>query len=99
MKTPRESQIERYMVRRVERIGGICFKFVSPGRVGVPDRVVVLPGGEVIFVEIKAPGGVLSPMQVRVHKCLKALTAEVKTFWNTDQIDRYFPIEEQEDRT
>jgi hypothetical protein len=96
MKRLRESEIEHHLVKRVERIGGICFKFVSPGRVGVPDRLVVLPGGEVIWVELKSPGGKVSGPQARCHKRLKDLTQEVKVFWSTSQIDRFFPIEKEE---
>ena len=50
----KESEIEARLVRGVKALGGVAYKFVSPGNVGVPDRVVVLPGGRVIFVELKA---------------------------------------------
>lgn len=53
----REREIEQYLVDIVEGMGGRAFKFVSPGCTGVPDRVVVLPGGKVGFLELKAPGG------------------------------------------
>ena len=59
----KESEIEARLVRGVKALGGVAYKFVSPGKVGVPDRVVVLPGGRVIFVERKAEGGRRSPMQ------------------------------------
>ena len=58
-----ESSIERRLKVGVERIGGKAYKFVSPGVVGVPDRIVLLPGGRIIFVELKAPGKKLSPIQ------------------------------------
>jgi len=51
----RESEIEAYLVKRVREAGGLTYKFTSPGRAGVPDRIVVLKG-RVSFVEIKAPG-------------------------------------------
>lgn len=51
----RESDIERRLVQGVKKLGGRAYKFVSPGNVGVPDRLVVLPGGVVLFVEVKAP--------------------------------------------
>lgn len=57
----RESDIERRLVQGVKKLGGRAYKFVSPGNVGVPDRLVVLPGGVVLFVEVKAPDGRLSP--------------------------------------
>lgn len=95
-KSQRESSIEAYLVLRVHTIGGLCLKFVSPGRSGVPDRVVILPGGEVIWVELKAPGGKVSPVQARMHNRLRDLTQEVKVLWSTSQIDRFFPIEQED---
>lgn len=91
----RESKIEQHLVDRVHKIGGECLKLKSPGRAGVPDRLVILPGGEIIFVELKAYGGVLSPVQVRFHRRLKELTVDVKVFWSWPQIDHYFPIEKE----
>lgn len=71
-----ESTIEAKLVRGVKALGGIAYKFVSPGTAGVPDRIVVLPGGRVIFVELKTDPGRLSPGQrVQLGK-LRALGAE-----------------------
>ena len=58
-----EKDIERYLVRRVIAHGGKAYKFVSPGHVGVADRIVLLPGGKVWFVELKTVRGRLSPWQ------------------------------------
>ena len=63
-----ESRIEKRLKREVEKLGGKCLKFVSPGVVGVPDRIVLLPGGSIYFVELKAPGKKLSPIQVHRAK-------------------------------
>lgn len=52
----RERDIETYLVKKIQMIGGQCLKFVSPGHVGVPDRIILLPGGIIAFVELKAPG-------------------------------------------
>ena len=51
-----EKTIERKLVQAVHLMGGLALKFVSPGLDGVPDRVVLLPGGKAAFVELKAPG-------------------------------------------
>ena len=59
----REKQIEKYLRLRVEERGGVCMKFVSPGQDGVPDRIVVMPGGRVYFVELKTETGKLSRIQ------------------------------------
>lgn len=52
----RESTVERNIRRQVEAIGGVAWKWVSPGRNGVPDRICILPGPIIIFVELKRPG-------------------------------------------
>jgi hypothetical protein len=52
-----ERDIERYLVRRTIEHGGVAYKWVSPGRVGVADRIVLLPGGVVWFVELKTVKG------------------------------------------
>jgi hypothetical protein len=59
----RESAIERYLVRQAEALGGLCWKFVSPGNAGVPDRLIILPAGRVAFVETKRPGGKVRALQ------------------------------------
>lgn len=60
-----EKHLERVLVRRVQAAGGVAYKFVSPARRGVPDRLIVLPGGRVFFAELKAQGGKLTPLQQR----------------------------------
>lgn len=51
-----EAVIEKRLAREVKKIGGECYKWVSPGCAGVPDRIILLPNGKVFFVELKAPG-------------------------------------------
>ena len=55
--TPLEKEIEQKLKKMVERHGGLCLKWVCPGWLGVPDRICLLPGGIVIFVELKRPDG------------------------------------------
>ena len=50
-----EKSVERYLVRKVEAVGGRCLKWTSPGTTGLPDRIVLLPGGRIMFVELKRP--------------------------------------------
>lgn len=71
-----ESAVEAKLVRGVKALGGIAYKFVSPGTAGVPDRIVVLPGGRVIFAELKTDAGRLSPGQRAQLDRLRALGAE-----------------------
>ena len=58
-----EREIERYFKAQFEKRGALVFKFVSPGQAGVPDRVVLLPGGRVVFAEMTAPGEKPRPLQ------------------------------------
>lgn len=60
-----EKEVEAKLVSGVKKLGGIAFKFVSPGNAGVPDRIVVLPGGKVVFTELKTASGRLSTLQQR----------------------------------
>ncbi len=69
----REKSLERALVRAVSNLGGIALKFVSPGMAGVPDRLVLLPGGKLAFVEMKAPGKAPRPLQRLRHEQLREL--------------------------
>lgn len=68
-----EKNIEQYLKTEIAKTGGLAFKFVSPGFTGVPDRIILLPGAVIIFVEIKDVGKKLRPRQVQVQKQLEAL--------------------------
>lgn len=69
----RERSIEQALVKAVKAAGGICPKFVSPGFDGMPDRLVLLPGGTAGFVEVKAPGKKPRPLQESRHRLLREL--------------------------
>lgn len=60
----RESDLERYLVRQVRARLGLCYKWSSPGRAGVPDRIIVLHG-IIGFIELKAPGKKPTALQAR----------------------------------
>ena len=72
-----EKDIESALCARVKSLGGLCEKFVSPGRRSVPDRIVILPGGAIVFVEVKAPGKKPTDLQERDHARRKALGCRV----------------------
>lgn len=85
-----EATLERMLVRRAREAGAMALKWVSPGTVGVPDRIVILPGGRVIFVELKAPGEIPTPLQSRVHKMLTGLGADVRVVDSLEAVDALF---------
>lgn len=82
----REKAIEQKLTLMVKRQGGICPKFVSPGFDGAPDRIVLLPGGCVAFVEVKAPGEKPRPLQTSRHRLLRRLGFKVYVLDDPTQI-------------
>ena len=82
----RESKIENRFRQEVRKRGGIAFKFVSPGIAGVPDRLAILPGGRVAFVELKAPGKILKPLQQKRKHQLESLGCRVYVIDSMEEI-------------
>ncbi len=85
----RESVIESYMRDQVRALGGKAYKFVSPGNAGVPDRLVCLPGGRVAFVELKAPGGKPTALQMARHRELNKLGHTVMILDSKPAVDEF----------
>lgn len=78
-----EKEIEAKLTRMVKQHGGLCLKWVCPGWAGVPDRMVLLPGGRIKFVELKRPkGGRLSSRQKWWRDILSGLGFEYCVIWN-----------------
>ena len=82
----REAEIERKLTSAVKARGGLCPKFVSPGWDGVPDRIALLPGARMAFVELKAPGKTLRPLQRRRREQLERLGFRVFVVDGVEQI-------------
>ena len=83
-----ENEVEGHLRRRVEKVGGVCVKFLPDFARGFPDRIVLLPGGVLVWVETKRPqGGVLSPVQKVQHVLLRRLGQRVEVVWTKDQAD------------
>jgi len=68
-----EKHIEQKLVTEVKKMGGLALKFVSPGFGGVPDRLILLPKGKLAFIELKAPGKTLRPLQDKRKRQLESL--------------------------
>lgn len=82
----REKDIENKLRAEIKALGGLCLKWESPGYTGVPDRMILLPGGRVAFVELKAPGKKERPRQVVVQQILSRLGFTV--FSSVDSLDK-----------
>lgn len=68
-----EKEIESKLIKPVKSMGGLCLKFVTPGFTGVPDRIILLPGAHILFVETKKPGKKERPRQKFVQGILRQL--------------------------
>ena len=86
-----ERDIEKHFIQKIESLGGVALKFTVPGQRGWPDRLAILPGGRVIFVELKHPrGGRLSNLQIERLRTLSDLEAEYYVLSGKFEIDLYF---------
>ena len=81
-----ESRIERTLSAQVKKMGGMAVKFFSPGLDGVPDRIILLPGRKIAFVELKAPGKKPRPLQEKRKRQLEALGFPVYVIDRAEQI-------------
>lgn len=86
----KESEIERILVREVKKLGGIAYKWVSPGNDGVPDRIVVFPDRKPVFVELKTDKGRLTALQEVQTGRLRQLGQEVTVIYGLDGLSRFF---------
>jgi Holliday junction resolvase len=85
-----EKTIERHLVQKAREKGGLAIKWVAPAMAGVPDRIVFLPGGRIVFVELKAPGQRQTPIQIRVTKMLTDLGADVRVIDSKEAVNDLF---------
>jgi hypothetical protein len=87
-----EKAIESYLRNRVKSQGGIAYKFVSPGNNGVPDRLVLMPGGGITFVELKAYGKTTTALQKLQHQRIGALGFKVFILDSIPAVDDYIEL-------
>ena len=86
-----ERDIEKALVKRVKALGGLCEKFVSPSNIGVPDRLVTLPG-KILFVELKSPGKKPTAKQLKDHAKRRSYGCTVLVIDSLEGIDDAFPL-------
>lgn len=84
----REKQIEQKLTLMAKSRGGIALKFVSPSFAGMPDRLILMPGGMMAFAELKAPGMKPRALQVARHEMLRRLGFRVYVIDGIEQIGR-----------
>mgnify|MGYP004702544923 CR=1 FL=1 len=85
----KESYIEGYLVRKVREQGGLCYKFTSPGNPGVPDRLIITPGGRVIFVELKTDVGRLAKIQKWQRSEMEKRGADCRVLYGMDAVKEF----------
>ena len=85
----KEKIVENHFVWAVERAGGKTYKFTSPGRKGVADRIACLPDGSTWFVELKTKGGRLSVLQKMFMSDMALLKQNYACLWTKEQIDLF----------
>lgn len=84
-----EKEIEKKMMEGIRRLGGRAYKFVSPGNNGVPDRMVIFPGGKIIFAELKTATGRLSKLQKMQIRMLTHYGCDVRVLYGMDDVQAF----------
>lgn len=84
-----EKIVEKYLVNGIERLGGLCVKFPPLFFRGFPDRIVLLPGAVIAFVETKDTGKKPRPIQERVHAKLRKLGFRVEVIDSKEGVDNF----------
>lgn len=82
-----EAQLEKYLHQQIIKLGGTTRKWVSPNYVGVPDRICFLPGGRIIFVEVKGDDGRTTVRQERELDALRGLGCECHVVYGQEGVD------------
>ena len=82
-----EKSIELKLKETVKKMAGLALKFTPQGIDGMPDRLVLLPRGKLAFVELKAPGKKMRPLQVYRKRQLERLGFSVYCIDQVEQIE------------
>jgi len=84
-----EKDTEKYLVNKVKTHNGLAWKFTSPGNAGVPDRIVVFPSNRICFIEVKAAGKKLRPLQEQKISALRRKGCKVYVVDTKEAVDRF----------
>lgn len=84
-----EKRVEALLVSGVKQMGGLAYKFVSPGNSGVPDRIILMPGGKIYFVELKREGGQLTNLQKRQINRIQKLDCQVDVLHGMVEVSNF----------
>jgi hypothetical protein len=84
----KEKDIEQYLVKQAKAADGKAYKWTSPGNAGVPDRIVILPGGRVTFVELKALGGKSTALQLNQQRFIAGMGLPVAVVDSKEAVDQ-----------
>lgn len=84
-----EKQLEKKLKTEVEKLGGLCLKLQTPGFTGIPDRLVIMPGGKIWFVEMKAPGETPEPRQDYVKEQLSRTGCNVRVLSTEKEVETF----------
>lgn len=87
-----EKQVEAKLVKQIKLMGGRAYKFISPGNIGVPDRIVFWPDGTIELVELKTRTGRLSQAQQRQIDRFQKLNCRVHVLHGTEGVDAYLEV-------
>ena len=84
-----EGQVEDYLIKKCNEHDFLCYKFVSPGRNGVPDRIVI-GRGHIVFIELKSEDGHPSKLQLLNAQRMTEKGADVRFCFSKEEIDEFF---------
>ena len=85
----RERNVEEFLVKKLSKLNVHCYKVLPDNRVGMPDRIVTLPNGRCVWVELKTDNGKLSVVQQLRHKELRDAGQEVAVVWSKEEAEKF----------
>jgi hypothetical protein len=86
---PSEKFLEDKLRKAIKRKGGLALKFTSPGTVGVPDRLIIMPGDKLYLVEMKCPEGQISPIQDAMQGLIKIIGTPVHNIFDESELSKF----------